>query len=101
MARLVKHLTLGFDSGHDLMVVGWSHVLSSGHHAGLGACLRFSLPPSLSAPPLLMLVLSSESASESGSWPLLCVAGHFGSWLWVPLVCPETLPPKVACSAVS
>ena len=29
MARTVKHLTLGFGSGHDLRVVGSSHTLGS------------------------------------------------------------------------
>ena len=29
VAQLVKHLTLDFGSGHDLMVVGWSPALGS------------------------------------------------------------------------
>ena len=29
MAKLVKHLTLGFGSGHDLRVMGWSPVSGS------------------------------------------------------------------------
>lgn len=49
VAQLVKHLTLDFGSGHDLM--GRGTELHVGLHTQCGVCLRFSLALSLSAPP--------------------------------------------------
>ena len=55
MAQLVKHLTLDFDSGHDVMVYGTEL------HIGLciewGACLGFSLSLSLCPFPTLSFSL--------------------------------------------
>ena len=47
----VKHLTLGFGSNHDLMVVGLSPALGS--MLGMGPCLGFSLSLSLCLSPSL------------------------------------------------
>ena len=57
MAQLVRHLTLGFGSGHGLTAL-W---VQAPHWAlcwEYGACWGFSLSLSLSAPPPLMLSLS-------------------------------------------
>ena len=57
VAQLVKHLTLGFDSGHDLMVRGFkSRIdLCSGQ---LEACLGFYLSPSLCPSPTCSVSVS-------------------------------------------
>ena len=79
MAQSVKHTTLDFSSGHDLMVHGFEP------HVGLwtdscGACLGFSLSFSLSAPPLLTFSLKinkqtfkkiTNTSQETQSPPLI------------------------------
>ena len=50
-AQLVKHLRLGFGSGHDLLVCGIESCV--GLHAGRGACLGLSLSLSLPDAPSL------------------------------------------------
>ena len=54
MAPSVKHVTLGFSSGPDLMVCGFEP------HSQHGACLGFSLSLSLSVPPLLSISLNKQ-----------------------------------------
>ena len=51
MAQMVKHLTLGFSSGHDLMVCGIEPYV--GLCADSAEPVWDSLSPSLSGPPLL------------------------------------------------
>ena len=55
MAQLVKHLTLDFSSGHDLMVHEFEPCI--GLCDGSAEPAWDSLSPSLSAPPLLALYL--------------------------------------------
>ena len=55
VAQSVEHLTLGFSSGHDFMVVGLSHTLGS---VWTARSLLGILSPSLSAPTPLMSVFS-------------------------------------------
>ena len=56
MAQSVKHPTLGFVQGHDFMVHGFG-TLRWALCWQCGACLGFSLFPTLSAPSLLSLSL--------------------------------------------
>ena len=56
VAQSVMHLTLGFGSGHDLIVCGINPCVRV--HADSAEPAWDSLSPSLSAPPLLMLALS-------------------------------------------
>ena len=55
LGELVKHLTLDFSSGHDLMVCEISPALGS---VSIAQNLLGILSPSLSAPPLLSLSLT-------------------------------------------
>ena len=59
VTQSVKHLTLGFGSGHDLTVFGLSP--TSSFALTVWSLLGIlSLPPSLSAPPQLALCLSQK-----------------------------------------
>ena len=60
VARLVKHLTLDFGSGHDVTLVGLGP--TSGSVLSVKPASD-PLSPSLSAPPLLTCVMTVHSAS--------------------------------------
>ena len=57
VAQSVKYLTLGFSSGHDLMVL-WVRALHRALHWQRGVCLGFSHPLSLPLPCSPCLCLS-------------------------------------------
>ena len=62
LAQSVECLTLDFDSGHDLRVMGWSAV---GLHSQYGVCLRDILSPSPSIlPPTLVTSLSLSQINK-------------------------------------
>ena len=58
VAQSVKHLTLDFGSGHDLMVPEFKPRIGLRAENVEAAWDSLSLSPSLSAPPLLSLVLA-------------------------------------------
>ena len=62
MAQSVKHLTLGFSSGHDLTVCGIEPLIGLCTDSGEPAW--DSLSPSLPAPPLLTLSLSLSKINK-------------------------------------
>ena len=57
----VKHLTLGFSSGHDLRVM---RLTSHGTPCLLGACLRFSLSSPFTVPLTCLLSLSQKNGKK-------------------------------------